>query len=82
MKISKALAWRVIAENAYIVDPRTSELHEMNGTATLIWKLLERGEELEKIPERLCDEFDVDCETAKSDTVKLINRMKELSLLE
>lgn len=76
------LAWRIICDQAYIVDPRTSTLHELNELGTFIWNLIDSDKTLDKIAANIIRYFEVSEEKAKEDTEEFLNALKINGLVE
>ena len=67
VKMKKNLAYRRVAGEMFIVDAAASRLHELNGTAALIWECLAAGKNEKHILAELCAEFEVSETEAKAD---------------
>jgi coenzyme PQQ synthesis protein D (PqqD) len=74
-------AWREIEGEVVVISPEDSVLHELNATASFIWKQSEGAQTLEQIAVRMTEEFEVDRETALQDTVELANHLAGKNLL-
>jgi hypothetical protein len=46
---SPHLAWRIVSGQAFVINTKTSMLHELDEVATFIWKAID-----EALPEKLC----------------------------
>lgn len=79
--VRKDIAYRRIAGELYIVDAAASRLHQLNGTAALIWEGLAEGKRDSAIISEIVSEFDVDEKTARADTAALIKELAKLRLL-
>jgi PqqD family protein of HPr-rel-A system len=60
------LPFQRMDEETIVVDPRSREVHLLNGTAARIWELLERERSMEELVTALGDEY----EGAPADTVR------------
>jgi len=74
------LAWREVDGAMVIISPQDSQVHELNETASLIWKHGE-AESMEEIAERISAEYDVSLEVARADIGELVATLKEKQLV-
>jgi hypothetical protein len=74
------LAWREVDGAMVIISPQDSQVHELNETASLIWKHGE-GESLEEIAQRLSAEYDVSLELARADIGELVATLEQKHLV-
>ena len=75
------LAWREIQGEVVIISPEDSRVHELNSTASFIWKQVDSQRSAAEIAERLAEEFDVTYEAALYDTEDLLASFAEKGLL-
>ena len=61
------LPWREIDGRVVIIHPKRGEVHEFNPVGTLLWKNATGTATLDELIYLVCEEFDVDFETAKVD---------------
>jgi Coenzyme PQQ synthesis protein D (PqqD) len=76
------LAWREIENSVVIISPEDSVVHELNDTASFIWKQFNGKDTLEKIAARLVEEYEIDTETALADIERLATALGEKGLLQ
>lgn len=76
------LAWRVIDGCVVIVDPRSSELHDLSEVATFYWERLDGTRSLEELLSEVVERFDVDREPARRDLEAFLADLTERGLLE
>lgn len=81
-KINKDLAYRRIAGEVFIVDAARAEMHELNGTAALIWEGLAAGETEKAIVSALKAEYEIGEKAARADLESFVNELKKTGLLE
>lgn len=86
-KIKDGFVMRQVAGQSVViaVGEASRDFHGMinlNDSGSCIWKGLEDGLSPEEIADRLTEEFEVDAEIARADTCKMMNKMKELGILE
>jgi hypothetical protein len=75
------LAWREIDGEIVIISPQDSRVHELNETASLIWKCADGTQSRAAIAERMAAEFDVAIETACQDVAEIIEVLGEKDLI-
>jgi len=80
-ELRKDLAYRRIAGELFVVDAAGSRLHELNGTAALIWDCLAAGKGRDGAAARLAAEFEVDAGTAGADVDAFIEELLKAGLL-
>lgn len=83
MSIIKAgdLAARVIEGQAFIINTKTSVLHELDETGTFIWKLIERKKSRQDIVSALVSEFEVSEQQAGLDLDEFLNELEQKGLI-
>lgn len=75
------LAWREIDGEVVIISPEDSQVHELNETASLIWKHADGAHGLEEITARVAEVYDVAPEAARTDVAEMIAQLDEKRLL-
>lgn len=80
--LNPLLAWREIENSVVIISPEDSVVHELNDTASFIWKQFNGKDTLEKIAARLVEEYEIDTETALADIERLATALGEKGLLQ
>ncbi len=81
MTIKKGLAYRKVAGELFVVDAAKARLHELNGTAAVVWDGIAKGKSEAAIAAGIAGEFDVDAETARADVKKFISELAAAGLL-
>lgn len=81
-KINKDLAYRRIAGEVFIVDAARAEMHELNGTAALIWEGLAAGKTEKAIVSALMAEYEIEEKAARADLESFMNELQKTGLLE
>ena len=81
MKPHSKLAHRVIEGQAFIMDPRDSMLHALNGTATVVWREAAKGAAPEAIARAVAEEFEVGPEEARRDVEAFLAGLRKKGLL-
>ncbi len=74
-------AWREVDEVVVIISPVDSVLHELNSTASFIWKHATGRYAIEEIARLLATEYDVDSDTALTDVEELTTHLEQKNLL-
>jgi hypothetical protein len=74
------LAWREIDGETVIISPEDSHVHELNETASLVWKHAE-GQTLDQLAQRISAEYEVSRETARADLEELLAALGEKQLV-
>lgn len=75
-------AWREIEGVVVIISPEDSVLHELNPTASFIWKHSTGERTAREIARLLVGEFEVDFSTALADTCELLEDLRRRNLLQ
>lgn len=81
-KIKKSLAYRRIAGEVFIVDAAKAEMHELNGTAALIWEGLAAGKTEKAIVSALMADYEVEEKAARADLESFVNELEKTGMLE
>lgn len=81
-KIKKSLAYRRIAGEVFIVDAAKAEMHELNGTAALIWEGLAAGKTEKAIVAALLADYEIDEKAARADLESFVDGLERTGLLE
>jgi len=75
------LAWREIDGEAVIISPEDSHVHELNETASLIWKSADGKHSADEIARVVAESYDVGLAAAKADVEELIEALSTKGLL-
>lgn len=76
------IAWRIIEDEAVLVDVRGDEVLHLNPTASFMWSMLDGQTSLEEIAARMTEEFKVEKEVALRDVVEFASRLLEKGVAE
>jgi len=63
------------------LDTRSNRIHQLNGVASLIWRLATEGGSPEAIVEAVVSRHDVERDVASKDVGETLERMRSLGLL-
>jgi hypothetical protein len=74
------LAWREIDGETVIISPEDSQVHELNETASLIWKHAE-GKTVQEVAERLSAVYEISVEAARADIDALVTAWQQKQLV-
>ncbi|MGQ9705016.1 MAG: PqqD family protein [Actinomycetota bacterium] len=78
----KGIAWRIIEEEAVLVDVRRDEVLHLNPTASYLWSMLDGRTSLEEIASSMTAEFEVEKEDALRDVIDFASRLLEKGVAE
>jgi len=81
-KRAKHTAWRTISGQAFIVNTKTSTLHELNDVGTAIWECLRRPVTLDDISRHLVDVFETTLPEARKDTDDFLRQLTKTGLID
>lgn len=76
------IPWRIIDDEALVVNPKTSLIYPFNATSSRLWQLIDGARGVEEIIDIIEKEFDKDKQTIQSDTLNFIQQLKEAGLIE
>ena len=87
VKIKEGFVMRQVAGQAIVIaiGKASEKFHGMinlNESGSCVWKGIEEGLDVEKIADRIVQEFEVDYWTALKDTQEMMDKMKEQGILE
>lgn len=80
--LNPQLAWREIEGRVVVISPQDSIVHELNETASFIWKQADRGCSVSEIARLLSQEFRVEALQARSDTEELLRMLQQKGLVK
>lgn len=72
----------LVKEEMLVLDRGSGLVHQLNRTATYIWKQCNGQYTPTEIAAQLCEAFEVDQETAFIDVVQALRELQALSLLQ
>ena len=70
---NRDVPWRIIEEEAILVDVKKGEVIHLNETGAKIWDLIDGKRSIGDIAKGICDIFEIDKETAQKDTSRFIS---------
>ncbi len=81
VKNDEKTAYRIINGEAVVVNLKDSTFHTLNPVATFIWEQADGRVKTEQIIERICEDFEVDWETAKRDCLEFLGELVRRDLV-
>jgi hypothetical protein len=79
--LSKQYLWKEIGDQVVILHYDSGRYFSLNASGSVIWKAALENLSQEQIVHRLCDEFDVDRETARQDIEETVRSFIERDFL-
>lgn len=79
--LNPQLAWREIEGRVVVISPEDSMVHELNETASFIWKHADGTRSVGEIANLLSLEFRVEPAQAKLDTEELLRMLAQKGLV-
>ncbi len=80
-KNDEKTAYRIINGEAVVVNLKDSTFHTLNPVATFIWEQANGQTKTEEMIEKICQEFEVDWETAKRDCLEFLGELVRKDLV-
>lgn len=77
-----SIAWRIVEGQAFIINTKTSVLHELDETGTFIWKLAAKNRDVEYIASELSSHYDVARDQAAKDTEEFFEELEKKGIME
>ena len=75
VKNDEKTAYRIIYGEAVVVNLKESTFHTFNPVATYIWEQADGKIKAGQIVEKICQEFEVDWDTAEKDCLEFLNEL-------
>jgi hypothetical protein len=80
IKRNDNIVWRMIDGEIVLLRPDADELHALGGCGGRIWELLENEISVSEIVDVICEEYEVEPETAKKDVIDFVEELDKLHL--
>jgi hypothetical protein len=80
-KNDEKIAYRVIDDEAVIVNLKESSFHTLNPVGTFIWDQIDGKTSVTMIIQNVTDEFGIDSETAEKDSKEFIDNLLKKDLV-
>ena len=81
-KIKKDVLWKIVEDEAVIVESEKDVYSYLNQTGTEIWKMIDQNCDLQTIQKTLLEKYDSDEQTLKQDISDVIDQLLEQDLIE
>ncbi len=75
------VAYTVIEEQAVLVSPEDSSMYWLNPVASCIWERVNGRNSIETIAQAVCNEYEIDFETALRDATSMIEAFTAKQLI-
>ncbi len=75
VKNDEKTAYRVIDGEAVVVNLKESTFHTFNPVATFIWEQADGQTKTEQMIKKICQEFEVDWDTAERDCLEFLGEL-------
>ena len=73
----KSIPWRMIEEEAVLVDIEKGEVIQLDQVGARIWEAIDGSVRVSGIIDAVCSEFEVDKDTATVDVLEFLNELSE-----
>jgi methyltransferase-like protein len=82
IKRLKGIAWRIVDEEAVLVNVKKDEVIHLDPVASFIWSKMDGQASMQEIADAVVEEFEVDLETALADSMEFARRLLEQGAAE
>ena len=72
---NKDMIWRMVGNEAFIIDKDGTKIHQLNRVGSEIWKISEGNLTVSQIVENICAYFEITAEEAEKDSAQFIEQM-------
>ena len=69
------IAWRIIEEEALLVNPTAGHIFPLDGVGTRIWELIDGERTVGQIARQITEEFEADVATVERDVEEFAGRL-------
>ena len=73
----KSIPWRMIEEEAVLVDIDKGEVIQLDEVGARIWENIDGSATVSGIIDAVCSEFEVDKDTATADVLEFLNELSD-----
>jgi Coenzyme PQQ synthesis protein D (PqqD) len=77
----ESLTWREVDDEIVVLDRRNWMYMGVNGSGVLLWKEIVNGASRQRLVQSLCEEYEIDVETAERDARAFIEMLSSNNLL-
>jgi hypothetical protein len=82
VKRNKKAVSRIIDGEVVVLIPDEKFLHALGGCGIRIWELIEKETSVSDRVDIICDEYEVEPETARQDIIEFVKELETLKLAE
>ena len=79
-EVNPDLLWRVVGEEALLLDTNSGNYFSLNPVATAIWLRLMSGESAEQAADAIARTYSISVETARADIDELLTEMRSADI--
>ncbi len=79
---SDEIIWRVVDDEALILNTSNGYYFSMNGTATEAWCLLNQGKSIDEVAQKIAATYEIDLKSARADVDALLAELKKEQIVE
>jgi len=72
-RLAEDYLWKEVNDRIVVLHFDSGKYYTLNATGSLIWKGIMNGLSQAEILDQMCEEYDIDRQTAADDTEKIIN---------
>jgi hypothetical protein len=80
-KNNEKTAHRIIDGEAVVINLKDSSFHTLNPVATFTWQQADGKTRVKEIVQKMCQEFEVDWDTAEKDCLEFISELVNKDML-
>jgi hypothetical protein len=73
---------REVNGEVLVLDSESDQIHQLNSTASFIWRNLKDGASASETARRLAEQFDVDENMALADVEDILGKLRALGVIE
>ena len=77
----ETLMVREVGDEVVLLDVEADKVHQLNGTASSIWRMCEQAESPEAMARVLAEQYDVQPDVALKDVNETLEKLQALKLL-
>jgi PqqD family protein of HPr-rel-A system len=77
----KGLLLREVGGELLVLDTEADQIHQLNSTASEIWRLHQAGSSASQIAEALANRFEVDKDKAEEDVIQALQDLRALGVI-
>lgn len=81
-KSNSSLISKIVDRKVIILDPEAGEVRNLNTTASLIWREINRGKPVSEVIDKVSKSFFVKTGQAKEDVIRFLGKFEEQGLLK